>query len=59
MEKVIKIVRKQNAGTDITFWASQSGEQRIVALEKLRNQYLTQNGTRCRLQRVCRIIERT
>ena len=58
MEKVIRIVDKNNSGFDAKYWLKKSSRERIEALELLRNQYLTKNGTRQRLQRVCRIIER-
>lgn len=57
MDKVVKIVDKKDGGFDAEYWASKSSQERIEALEIIRNQYLTKNGIRQRLQRVCRIIE--
>ena len=58
MEKVVKIVNKNDAGVDHAYWANQSSTDRISALEQLRNHQLTTNGIRQRLQRVCRVIKR-
>ena len=58
MERKIKIVDKNDAGFDASYWANKSSEERVSALEQLRIQYLTKNGTRQRLQRVYRIVER-
>jgi len=58
MEKVVKIVARNNAGVDHQHWAKQSSQNRIDALEILRNQQLTKNGIRQRLQRICRVVER-
>lgn len=54
----MKIVDKKNAGFDADYWRVKSPQERLKALEFLRQQYLTVNGTRQRLQRVCRIVER-
>jgi len=44
--------------SDYKFWMSKSPQERIYALEHLRNQYLTdQNGIRQRLQRVLSITK--
>ncbi len=57
MKKVIRIVDREGAGFDATYWKSKSSQQRIDALEQLRQQQLMVNGIRQRLQRVYRIIE--
>jgi hypothetical protein len=50
----------EKPNTDYDFWMSKSPEERIYALERLRNQYLTdQNGIRQRLQRVLSITKPT
>ena len=59
MEKVVRIVRKNEAGFDAEFWAKKSSSERLAALEHLRNQALTENGIRQRLQRVYRIVKRS
>ena len=44
--------------TDYKFWMTKSPQERIYALEYLRNQYLTdRNGNRQRLQRVLTITK--
>ena len=58
MERVIKVITKGEEGFDAQYWSTKTSQERISALEHLRNQYLTKNGTRQRLQRVCRIIKR-
>jgi len=58
MEKILKIVNRADSGFNASFWSEQSSEERIKALEHLRNQQLTVNGIRQRLQRICRVVER-
>jgi hypothetical protein len=58
MKRVIKIINIGDEGFDAKYWSTKTSQERIAALEHLRNQYLTKNGTRQRLQRVCRIIKR-
>jgi hypothetical protein len=41
---------------DLAYWMNRSPEERISAVEILRRQYY---GSSERLQRVCRIVERT
>jgi hypothetical protein len=58
IEKVISI-RKIDESTileDLEYWLNRTPEERISAVEFLRRQYY---GSSDRLQRVCRIIERT
>lgn len=59
MKKVVKVVNKESAGFDAAFWAIQSSEERLKALEQLRTQQLTINGIRQRIQRICRVVERS
>jgi len=59
MGKVVKIVSKNEAGFDSAYWSIRSSKERINALEQLRTQQLTINGIRQRLQRICRVIERS
>jgi len=59
MEKTVKIINKNNDTVDAKYWATKSAQERIAALEFLRNQMLTKNGIRQRLQRVFKIVERT
>lgn len=59
MEKVVRIVRKDDAGFDADFWATKSSSERLAALERMRNQVLTKDGIRQRLQRVYRVVKRS
>jgi hypothetical protein len=59
MEKVVRIVKTEDSGFDAEFWAKKSSSERISALEHMRNQVLTKNGIRQRLQRVYRIVKRS
>jgi len=49
-----KIVFKKDVGRTSAFdyWSKKSEKERILELERLRNNYLTVNGIRQRLQRV-------
>ena len=58
IQKVLK-KRKMDEDSfldDLAYWMNRSPEERISAVEILRRQYY---GSSERLQRVCRIIERT
>lgn len=60
MEKVIKIVPLKNAPKDSVYWMSKSSQERIDAIEFLRDQYIkTLPDAEQRFQRVCRIIRKT
>ncbi len=60
MEKVVrKISLKDKRNYDLEYWLSKSEEERISAIEFLRQQfYETKDGFTPRLQRVIRIIKR-
>lgn len=60
MEKVIKkISLKDKYNYDLEYWLSKTPEERISAIEFLRQQfYETENGSPPRLQRVIKIIKR-
>ncbi len=58
MEKVFRIVPLKNQPSDYQYWVSRSIEERLNAIEILRQQYLGFNqNAQSRLQRVCRIIK--
>ena len=57
MQKTINIVNKKNSSNDRAYWLSKTPEERLAALETLRQQYVRLNGIQPRLQRVCRIIK--
>lgn len=59
MNHEIKIInRKDSDKADWEYWQSKSHEERLEALELLRQQYMEANNVPQRLQRVCRIIKR-
>jgi hypothetical protein len=43
--------------TDLEYWLSRPAEERIAAIEFLREQYHTEDEIKQGLQRVCRIIK--
>ncbi len=43
--------------SDLAYWQEKTYEERLAALEVLRNMYFTQNGVRQRLQRVLTIVK--
>jgi len=58
IEKVItkRKIDENSFLDDLAYWQSRTPEERISAVEILRRQYY---GNSERLQRVCRIVERT
>lgn len=57
--KVVRIVRMQDQGNDYQYWLSRSYQERLSALEELRQEYYGQaDGSQPRLQRVFTIIKR-
>jgi hypothetical protein len=57
-KKKIEFFDLKTKNSDYEFWMSKSPQERIYALEHLRNQYLTDNnGIRQRLQRVLSITK--
>ncbi len=60
MEKVVrKISLKDKRNYDLEYWLSKTPEERISAIEFLRQQfYETEDGSTPRLQRVAKIIKR-
>ena len=57
MEKVVKIVNLHAPQLDLLYWLSKSPQERLAAIEILRQQYVRLKRIQPRLQRVCRIIE--
>ena len=57
MEKVVKIVGLREQDSDLAYWMSKSPQERLAAIEILRQQYVRLKGIQPRLQRVCRIIK--
>ena len=59
MEKSLKIVSLKDKQTDYAFWMTKSYQERLEALELLRQQYINFKGDAQQgLQRVCRITNR-
>lgn len=60
MEKVIKITNLKEKGNDFAYWMSKTEQERLEAIELLREQYIKYNqNVQQRLQRVCRVINQT
>ena len=60
MDKVLKIVSLRSKNSDFDFWQSKSYQDRLAAIELLREQYIKlQKNVQPRLQRVCRVIKQS
>jgi hypothetical protein len=59
MEKVVKIIGLRDPQSDLAYWLSKTPQERLAAIEILRQQYVRLQGIQPRLQRVCRIIKST
>ncbi len=58
MEKVIHIVRTDEAPRDVTYWKTQSHTQRLATLEAIRQEYIAwKYDHQPRFQRIYRIIK--
>ncbi len=57
MEKVVKIVKRNEQETDFGFWSNQPYEKRIETLEEIRKEF--HNGLIPGFQRVYRIVKRS
>jgi hypothetical protein len=59
MEKVVKIFSLKDRQSDYSYWMSKPVQERLAAIETLRQQYIKFNkDLQPRLQRVCRVISR-
>ena len=59
MEKVIHIVKTEEARSDVSYWKMQSPEQRLATLETIRQEYIRwKYDSQPRFQRVYRIVKR-
>ena len=62
MRKIEKVVRKSNLNNpestkeDLSYWMSRPTEERVAAVDYLREQYY---GSTERLQRIARVIQQT
>jgi hypothetical protein len=59
MQRKLKISTLHDQGTDLDYWLTKSVSERLNAIEFLRNQYIEYTNADKRLQRVCRITQRT
>ncbi len=59
MHKRLKISRLHDNTSDINYWLSKSYTERLEAIEFLRQQYIKYTNVSERLQRVCRIVNKT
>ena len=58
MEKVISVIKKQDAQNDFQYWKSKSYQERIDAIETLRLQYIQMNNDDQQgLQRVYTVVK--
>ena len=58
MEKVINIVRTDEAPRDVSYWKTQTPTQRLATLETIRQEYIDwKYGHQPRFQRVCHIVK--
>lgn len=57
MEKTVKIIGLREQQSDLMFWLSKSPQERLAAIEILRQQYVRLKHIQPGLQRVCRIIK--
>jgi hypothetical protein len=57
MEKVIKKTTTKEQQSDLKYWLTKTPQERLDALEFLRQQYINFNkNVQPRLQRVCKVI---
>lgn len=57
MERVVHIVNQKEESSDLSYWLSKSPQERLIAIEILRQQYVRLKGIQPRLQRVCVVIK--
>lgn len=59
MEKIVRIIQLKDINDDKFYWMSKTPQERIAAIEFLREQYIkTLPDVQQRFQRICRIINR-
>lgn len=57
MDKVVKIVSLKEKHSDFSYWMSKSPQERLDAIETLRDQYIRFiKDVKPGFQRVCRVI---
>jgi hypothetical protein len=59
MEKIVKIKYKNDKDSNLEYWLSKTPEERLQAVEILREQYIkTLSEDERRLKRILKVIER-
>jgi len=58
MDKVVHFTDLKDKKTDFLFWSKKSYQERLDAVEFLRQQYINFTNASQRLQRVCTIVEK-
>jgi hypothetical protein len=59
VDKVVKIINQKTSSNDYLYWSQKTDQERLEAIEMLRNQYINFLGNvQPRLIRVCKIINR-
>lgn len=58
MEKVITVVSKKESADNRAYWFSKTPEERLAALEFLRDQYIELTNAPKRLQKILRVVKR-
>jgi len=61
MEKVVRKIGLREKQSDFVFWQQKTVEERLAAIELLRDQYIKyiKKGADPGLQRVCRVVRRS
>jgi hypothetical protein len=58
MERKVRITKLKAKDNDAAYWAERTPEERLAAIEFLRQQYMGPAYAEQRLQRVCRIAQK-
>jgi hypothetical protein len=57
MQKMVRVYQLGEEVDDAVFWAAKSPQERIKALETIRNANFLSDGTQRRLQRIYRVVK--
>jgi hypothetical protein len=58
MEKVLKITSVNEKQSDYIYWKTKSPQDRLAAIEFLRQQFIDHNDSKSGLQRICKVTNR-
>lgn len=58
MERTVRIVSMKARENDAVYWMSRTAEERLAAIEFLRQQWMGPDHAKQRLQRVCVVTQR-